>query len=485
MRQTTEIFIPIPRVRNTHAKVEIDGDDLTGRVIGSVWRYPVTTGIGTFRIELSNANGQLGGEYSSGDVAKFYADNSDGSTLQFFGIIDSVKDSISSKGQILEIEGRHRAYLLTEFLVCYSATNTKTSEIVKDIIGKLPTGYGFTYSNVEEDTTTMDVEWNYKPFWDCIFELCNKGGFDCYVDNDLDFHYFEANSKANDREFVAEGNNFLNSKYIGVDKYPEKTRVIVTGRSPVGLPIIHTAISGTEGGNIKEILVNDESANSMTQVQDIAEAKLAEFSDKQVQAMIESFGLETLTPGENIWLVIPRQQIYGQYKIVQINHKFGAKSGGWRTESIIEEEEKGIASSIQNINQKSDRGRISTVVENVNKFDFSWNLDFNSDSGSHSNTEIVEGILRTDGSATGVWASDILEVPSNVTSPIELNVNGVILEGLKVYLSTNSGVSYTQIYGVGSGLASLKSGKKLKIRVNLASASTQIDGLALLYKRPI
>ncbi len=477
MRRTTKIFIPIPKIRNTQVKVEINGDDRTSRVIESLWLYPATLGIGTFKLVLSNSHGQFSNLYSAGDVVKFYADNSDGSTLQFWGIIDYVKDDIGSKGQFLEIEGRHRAYLLTEFLVCFSATNTKTSDILKEIIGKLPSSYGFTESNIEEENTTMDVEWNYKPFWDCVIELCNRGKSDCYVDNDLDFHYFKKNSKINDREFVAEGTNFLNSKNLGIDKYYEKTRVIVMGESSGGLPIVYTAVNPIEGTDIKEILVKDTSSKTMESVKSLAESKLLEVTNKGPQGVVESFGLETLKPGETIWIVIPRQKIYGQYKIIQINHKFGAKSGGWRMGLFLEEEEKGISNSIQNLNEKSDR---AIGAENINKLDFSWNFDFSTDTGTHLNTVIQEGVLRTDGSATGVWASDILEVPFDVAF-VELKLNGNSLRGLKIYLSTDGGVSYTLIYGVGASLASLKSGRKLKLRVNIASASTEINDLALLY----
>ncbi len=477
MRKTTKIFIPIPKIRNTQIKVEINGDDRTGRVVESLWAYPATLGIGTFKVVLSNSHGQLSNLYSAGDSVKFYADNSDGSTLQFWGIIDYVKDDIGSKGQFLEIEGRHRSYLLTEFLVCYSATGKTTSDILKDIIGKLPMSYGFTESNIEDESTTMDVEWNYKPFWDCVVELCNRGGSDCYVDNDLDFHYFKKNSKMNDREFVAEGTNFLNSKNLGVDKYYEKSRVIAMGASSGGLPIVYTAVSPIEGTDIKEILVKDTSSNTMESVKSLAEAKLLEVTNKNLQGVVESFGLDTLKPGETIWIVIPRQKIYGQYKIIQINNKFGSKSGGWRTGLFLEEEEKGISNNIQNLNEKSDR---AIEAENINKLDFSLNFDFSSDVGTHSNTVIEEGVLRTGGSSTGVWTSDLVEVSSDV-SFVELKLNGTILGGLKIYLSTDGGVSHTLIYGVGASLASLTPGRKLKLRVNIASASTEINDLALLY----
>ena len=36
MRQTNQIYIPIPKARNTKCKVEIAGVDVTARVIGLI-----------------------------------------------------------------------------------------------------------------------------------------------------------------------------------------------------------------------------------------------------------------------------------------------------------------------------------------------------------------------------------------------------------------------------------------------------------------
>ena len=343
MIESTEIFIPIPKPRNGKIKVELDGDDLTGKTIESLFTYPVTSGIGTFRATFSNAAGQLSGKYSAGNAIKFYADNSDGTTLQFWGRVDNIKESIGDRGQVLEIEGRHRAYTLTEYLICYSATEEEPSQILKDIIGRLPTSYGFTYSNVAATETSMNVQWNYKKFWDCVMEICNYAGFDCYVDNNLDFHFFEANSIANTDDAVVEGDNLIDSKGWGINDYYEKTRVVAIGQSEEGLPIVYTAISDDEGTEIREVFIKDVSANTETSVKNLAEAKLLEITNLTPTATVKSFGLESIKPGDNIWLLIPRQQVHGQYKLKKITQKFGTSSGGWRTELSVEEEQENVS----------------------------------------------------------------------------------------------------------------------------------------------
>ncbi len=478
MIKNTRIIIPIPKVRNTKVKIEIKGVDVTSRVVESSWVKPVTTGLGTFNLNLSNAKGQFSGNYNPGDVVKFYADNTDNTTLQFWGRIDFTKDDISANGQFLNIEGRHRSFLLNESFVNHTATNTATSTILKDIIDKLPASYGFTYTNVITDTTLMSVEWNYKPFWDCVEELTNKAKFDCYVEDDLDIHYFPENSISNEGDAVSEGDNFLKAKDSGTDKYYEKTRVIAIGQDTSGLPIVYTAISSGEGTEIKEVFINDTSANTFDKVKDLAEAKLIEVTNKQRQQNITSYGLETVKPGDNIWVIIPRQKIANQYKLVKITHRFGMKVGGWRTVSIFEEPERGIASTVKNLNQTSQQIRDAS---NVNKLNFSYNFGFDEDSGTHEDTEITQGVLKTTtGNETGTWISPTRTLNSNV-SKVEMRATGDRLTGVRFYYSVNGGTVWHQLVNLNQSYDAIVDGNFLAIKVIFISSTAQVDSLALLY----
>lgn len=477
MRDSTDIIIPIPKSRNTHCRVLIADADVTTRVKKSKWIIPCTIGLGTFNMVLSNSFGQLNGLYNRGDIARFYADNSDGTTLQFYGIIDYIKNNISDEGQFLEIEGRHRAYLLNETLICHATSGTVTSQILKDIIDKLPAVYGFTYTNVTTTSDSMDAQWNYKPFWDCVVELCNFAGYDNYIDNDLDFHYFEENSIVNSSDAIVEGDNFLETKDWGTNSLYEKTRVTIMGQDDEGLPILYTSIVTTEGDNIKEIFIKDTSANTENKVKNIAEAKLAEVTNKNPQAVIRSFGLETVKPGDNIWIVVPRQQIYGLYKIIQITHEFGQESGGWRSECVTEEEDMGIPNILQNMAKTSN---LITESDNINKLNYSYNFPFDTDSGTHSTTQITEGVLKTDGSASGTWISPIKYLSTNATE-YELRVTGESIPGTNFYVSVDGGVTWQTITNLKTLTNFSPPGKNIALKIILNSASTQIKSLALLY----
>lgn len=472
MIKRTRMFIPIPKIRDTHVKIEIDGNDLTNRVKESSFDYPVTRGIGTFSMVLSNAGGQITG-LSSGSVVKFYADNKDGTTEQFRGRIDHIKDNITKKGQVLEIKGRHVAYLLTEFTICYTTTGEKTSQILKDIIDKLPDSYEFTKNNISTTTDSMDVKWDYKPFWDCVLEISKFAEHDCYVDHDLDFHYFPENSIENDKDAIVEGDNLIDSKGWGINDYYEKTRVTVIGQGEEGLPIIYTAVIDNEI-EIREKFIRDSSANTETKVKNLAESKLLEITNYTPQAIIKSFGLETIKPGDNIWILIPRQKVFGQYKIVKIIQKFGSNIGGWRTDLLMEKEAEEIYQVIESIDKKSDR---LINVENVNKFEYSWNFEFNNDTGIHLTTKITEGVLKTDGSSGGTWISDLKALSEDI-SMIEFRVKGEKILGTDFFISADNGAIYNKIT---SKTSKTISGRNLRIKVKLNSESTQIYSMVLLF----
>jgi len=130
---------------------------------------------------------------------------------------------------------------------------------------------------------------------------------------------------------------------------------------------------------------------------------------------------------------------------------------------------------IQNVSQKNDR---TVEAENINKLNYSWSFDFETDSGSHSSTEITEGVLKTDGAASGTWISDLRIISSNATE-CEIRVKGETIPGTLFYLSVNDGVDYQAL--TLNTKKDLSPGANLKIKVELNSASTQIYGLVLLY----
>ncbi len=439
MIKSNEIFIPVFRERDHHASIIVNNDEVKNLVEESEWTKPATISLGFFRLKLKNASGRISGKYLKGHIVKFYADNTDGTRLQFQGRIDYPKEIISREGQWLEIEGRHRAYILNEIKVCHSTagTATDTGQILKDIMDKYAPG--FTYNNVATSGITTEVEWNYVPFWDCVLFLCKKAAYDAYVDNDLDMHFFEQNSIQNENEAIVEGMNFLKTAELGTDDYYEKTRVIALGETSLGLPIIYTAISDGEGSEIREVKVQDVSANTFEKVKALADAELLDLENRPIQASMTSYGLETLEPGEVIWIVVPRQQIYGQYRIIQLKHRFGQKTN-WITECTVEKE---IIGNEEILRQRIRTENMISKLDNVNKLDFTYNFEFENDDDTltHEQTQVNEGQLELSNSSftTGTWKSKSRIIPADVTE-IELRYAGKDLTSSKIYFSLGGGV---------------------------------------------
>jgi hypothetical protein len=437
-------FIPIPKKRDTHVKVEINSIDETKLVRESSWIKPVTLSLGSLSLKLNNAGGKITNKYKEGQVIKFYADNTDNTTLQFQGRIDYIKDVLIKEGHFLEIEGRHRAYILNETKVNYKTSAlTEISVILKAIIDQLPDSYGFTYDNVNATSEIKTkIEWSYTPFWDAVIFLCKKANFDCYVDNDLDFHFFEQGSVENNDEAIVEGQNFLKTNEIGTDDYYEKTRVIGIGRMDDGItPIVYTAISDGEGDEIREVKIEDSTLNTMDSVQAFAEGELLDLENRPKQASILSYGLETLEPGEKIWFSIPRQLIHSQFRIIQLTHKFGRE--GWRTECMIEKELKGMEDLI---NKTIRTENMLSGTGNTNKLNFSFNLSFSDDDLTlvHDNTQISNGSLELKSGTEGTWTSKTKIASDNITS-VELRFIGKDLTDSKFYFSADGGSTWQEV----------------------------------------
>ena len=112
---------------------------------------------------------------------------------------------------------------------------------------------------------------------------------------------------------------------------------------------------------------------------------------------------------------------------------------------------------------------------------FTWNFDFSSDSGTHSNTQIVDGVLKTISGASGTWISETNPFGENVGS-VELRANGSTIPGTSFSISADGGITYQSI-GLNTSLNLSPPGPTLRIKIKLNSASTEITSLALLYKR--
>jgi hypothetical protein len=124
----------------------------------------------------------------------------------------------------------------------------------------------------------------------------------------------------------------------------------------------------------------------------------------------------------------------------------------------------------------------AVTMDNPNEMKYSIVDDFNTDTGTHTNTEIYSGRLYatvTDGN----WVSDTYTAESDATIA-ELRVKGdQLAPGMIYYVSTNNGVYFQEISGLNTPITLTPPGKYIKVKIRFNSSTTpQIDSYSLLYK---
>jgi hypothetical protein len=478
--KTEEIFVFLPKAFTPRWDITIDGTSIKNDVLEASFSKLATIGIGDFKIKLNNTAAKNSGKWIGSETAYFYADLTAGTTLKFKGRIDFVKEILGSDGMFIDIEGRHISFSLAEIHVSKAYAAEDGAVILKNLVDTFLTG--FTYANVPASIGPPDVtvNWSNKPFWECVNDLCTLCGADCYVDDNLDFHLFLANSIINNNDAVVESYNLRELKGFGTDSYFERTKIIVYGEDDKGLPIIFTKGTGT-----REKIIKDSSIKTMAEAEDRA---TKEYSDSTLanippQGTSVSYGLPTVEPGENIWISSPRQQIHGLYKMVDIKHEVGSKTGYWKTTCKVEIEEKGTSQVLRDTKRKE---LALTKIENPNRMEYSYNFTFDdlANIATQSYTQVSGGkLILTTGATAGVMTTATKAADNTITS-VELRYEGANLDASTFEVSADNGVNYQTV--VRNTLTTVDHvGTNLKIKVTLTESGTtrpEIDSLCILFK---
>jgi len=473
-------FIWFPKSKEYHIKITINDVDVTKLVYESEFRYPTTIGIGNFRIKIINPNNIYTNSFKNGDDVKFYADLTDATTIRFWGKINKIEENVKKDGQFLDISGNHRSRILLSTFVNKNVSDISISDLLKEIIDEYADG--FSYANVETSSKKISVNWNYKPFWECVRLLCSYAGYDCYVDNDLDFHFFESGSKINNDEAVVEGDNLVNIIKWGRDEFSEKSRVMVMGKDDEGIPILHTSISPKETEK-KEAFIRETTAKTEAETKAIAEAKLSYLSEKNPVGKVECLGLE-VDPGDTIWVSLRRIKTKGKYKIIDIIHRFGSNIRGWKTNLTLSNEEKDMSYFlVQNIRKTTEL----QDADNPNKMLFSYNFTFDNENNIETNyhCEISNGELSLISGFSSGYIITTARTHSEDISYIELRHKSDDITNSEFFISVDNGSSWEKISKntlyKPSGI-----GKKLKLKIILKSNDTysnpKIKSVCVMYK---
>jgi hypothetical protein len=128
-----------------------------------------------------------------------------------------------------EVEAHDYSIRMKKNLVVQDYTSQTAQFIIQDIIDTYAPE--FSYNNVETGPTINFISFNYKEVDQCIKEIAQLSGFDWYVDEDRDIHFFQ--SVTNIAPFTitddtsTSGNN--RDLIIEVDKSQYRNRITVQG----------------------------------------------------------------------------------------------------------------------------------------------------------------------------------------------------------------------------------------------------------------
>lgn len=476
------VHVWIPPKFNFIYKIEVETADatydVTNILLSGEYTDGITETIGSFNFVIDNSSEDYTNSFSLYNKVNIYMDyGASATTLKFVGLLER----ISKNNNRITLTGRGSAVRVLGKNVTYAATDTARSEVLTEIIEKYFDGV-ITTTNVSTDSTLITVNYEEKPFWEIVEELCSAAGYDAYVDVDFDFHYFESGSVLNETEMIVHDSNLIETGDFSPDLESVYNRIKVYGKDTEGIPLMSMAedtdSQANLDGDIKELFLVDTNLTTREQVVDMANYQLAKNKNPPTVGTVISLGLPTLSPGERIRISDPMNGLEpAPYTIQKFKHVF-SNDDPPKTEVTIQKKRVDIPGILKK-RIKFETG--STKKVNPNEMDYSIIYDFSSDVGSHTNTVIdtEAGTLKTDGSATGTWISPTTTTSSNVVAT-EVRLKGNNLTNTNVYISLDGGTTYLPV--AFSGAKRIVSGKDIRVKVDIRSALTEIKAVGVLYK---
>jgi len=475
----------IPPVADSDMKVVIESTtdhDLSDLILSGSYSDGVTNTVGAFDFKIIDPDKAIYNAISTFDEVVVYADYGTPTNARFRGIIEKLGFADS----YLIISGRSVGMIFAEKNIIYQSTDVDgnlapmtKSDILKEIIED-----NFDDINVDDvvvNSTEITVNYFEIPFASIIEDLCGTT-HSFYLDTERAAQYFVKDSITNTTEIVVEDSNLLETLDNADDSNEVYSRVRVYGANLDGIPIIATSESDTSntGGIEKDLKIDNASATTTTQAQESADLEFEKLRNIPKIGQIKSLFLPTLIPGERIFISSPREGIDpAYYSITSYTQSFDLNGDAWAKTTIDLVRRKQSISGMM-------RERINFedfISENLNKNDMDYSViyDFSEGIGTHSDTEIDidNGVLTTDGSATGTWISPTTTLTTD-TSAVEVRVKGNKITGTKVFISVDNGVTYTPIQTLGQSQA--LTGKNIVLKIVLNSADTEVTACGILYK---
>jgi hypothetical protein len=157
----------------------------------------------------------------------------DGDTKIYGGIIIEISETSEGLLRNIEVTCKDYSHLLDRKLVVESyeagrTTKLYAGDIIRDIISRYAPG--FTTNHVATGPKIESIKFNYTPVTKAIQEICDQVGYDWYVDENKDIHFFSEEQHVAPFELNdTEGNFVWNSLTIRKDISQLRNAVYVRG----------------------------------------------------------------------------------------------------------------------------------------------------------------------------------------------------------------------------------------------------------------
>lgn len=481
---TPIVWIPpiyTPNVRITVERSDGTVDDITDEIIDFRLEDGATETIGNFEFAVPNTNNQYTSAWSGMEIVRFFSDYAPGTptTLRFRGRIEKP----SKQGNNVKVTGR----VETLFVFDQKITKTYTAQDVGFIVKDLFDNYGgsrFDTSSVPLDTeVVLTVEWVDKNFWEAITDICNQAGYDCFVDSGLVVQFFEQGSVNNTEDAIVHENNLMETGDFAPDIQFVKNKVRVYGSSIGGVQIIYTAndLDSQASRGVRRENIKDDSITSYALAKELGDFKLAELKDPPQVGEVKSFLIATIQPGENLRISDPDNGITpGFYRIIKYTHEI-SQENGFLTTVVMNKEPKRISHVFKE--QISSADRKTGVIKNNYDMDFSTTELFDADTGTHSNTEITDGLLQKESAGSdGTWISTTFQTPDGLNvSQLVFRAQGDNITGSTYEVSLDGGVSFETVSVDELVTPTATSGGDIVVKVTVSDDDSKIDSYEVQF----
>lgn len=469
--------------------------DITDIVVDGQYTDGITRTIGNFSFRFLDPSNTISDKLSDFDEIRIKIDYGSTATTQRF--VGKIERRMNSEHIYMIVSGRSNAMITTGTNITYSSNGEKyRSEILKEIInlkdvdGVTPKYFGGLISDagIEDDLGTIDVEYFEQPFWDIVRDICEKGGRDAYISQDLIFNYFEIGTRFNTTEAIVENVNLISTAEFGNDTEEIVTEVRAYGNLIQGIPVISTSEKDTSRtkGIDKQSKIDNRNARTVNQAKELANAEFQNKKTVPTIGTISSLLLPTLLPGEQIKIANPINKLAPDYyEIESFSHVFSVEE--IKTVCTIKKQRTTISRAIT-ANLKFQKQ--ITANDNPRDLDSSLIYNFSDTSGTFNNTTrsfVADGssgyyVLKTSSGNSGSWTSDNVSFDFNIKE-IEFRITGDSLggtppEGTKLRYSLDGGSTF-KTWGIGD--VTLENVNQLQIQVIFSSSVTQVRAVGALY----